>query len=554
MNLTAQDAAKHLLKLKAAEDSFLGWVRLQYPNWKLPQFHLDMIEALDKLEKNTLTSHHGLSAAQRSSTEEVPVRNLLITMPPRHGKSTYGSVIFPAYFMSRKPSRFLMSTSYNSQLATDFGRQVRDLCNEPLTSQAFPDFEMSQDSRAVDQWRTTGGGAAYFIGVGGTTSGRAANLLLFDDPLKSREEAESATQRNKVWNYYVSALSTRLQPDVDGVPPAQIIILTRWHPDDLAGRLMQTDDWNEGRWLHINFPAIEERPVQGDSGKISRSNLPTDHPEYLAPGEASKLAQGKRYIRKTEKTALWPERFSLEDLERRQRLNPREFASLYQQTPYIQGGNMIRSHWWRTYPEDMKPENFNSLIIAADTAFKARQDSDYSVMMTMGLDKTGDIYIVDIVRDRFEFPDLKRRMIMLNNQWRGRGLRGIYIEDKASGQSLLQELKRESGVSVIPYKVSNDKVSRLAAVLPLIEGGRVLIPSAAPWLDVFHEEMQSFPSGTHDDIVDAMTIGLDVLARTPATGEYYSPPSFALPQASDSLWNQKSDLNALSGTWKGWGE
>ena len=554
MNLTAQDAAKHLLKLKAAEDSFLGWVRLQNPKWSLPQFHLDMIDALDKLEKNILTSHHNLSAAERAKTEEVPVRNLLITMPPRHGKSTYGSIIFPAYFMARKPSRFIMSTSYNSQLATDFGRQVRDLCNEPLTAQAFPDFEMSQDSRAVDQWRTTGGGAAYFIGVGGTTSGRAANLLLFDDPLKSREEAESATQRNKVWNYYISALSTRLQPDIDGIPPAQIIILTRWHPDDLAGRLMQTDDWNEGRWLHINFPAIEERAIQGDIGKISRSNLPVDHPKYLAPGEASKLGAGQRYIRKTEKTALWPERFTLEDLERRQRLNPREFASLYQQTPYIQGGNMIRSHWWRTYPEDMKPERFSSLIIAADTAFKAKQDSDYSVMMVMGLDSTGDIYIVDVVRERFEFPELKRRMIQMNNQWRGRGLRGIYIEDKASGQSLLQELNRESGVSVIPYKVVNDKVSRLAAVLPLIEGGRVFIPSTANWLDAFHNECQTFPSGTHDDMVDAMTIGLDVLARTPSTGEYYAPPQFSLPKAKDSLWAQKSDLNNLGGSWRGWGE
>lgn len=554
MSLTAQDAAKHLLKLKAAEESFLGWVRLHYPNWSLPQFHLDMIEALDKLERNELTSHHGLSAAQRSKTEEVPVRNILITMPPRHGKSTYGSVIFPGYFMARKPSRFLMSTSYNSQLATDFGRQVRDLCNETLTSQALPDFEMSQDSRAVDQWRTTAGGAAYFIGVGGTTSGRAANLLLFDDPLKSREEAESATQRNKVWNYYVSALSTRLQPDIDGIPPAQIIILTRWHPDDLAGRLMQTDDWKEGRWLHINFPAIEEKPIHGDTGKISRSLLPPDHPQHLAPNEASKLSKANRYIRKTEKVALWPERFSVEDLERRQRLNPREFASLYQQTPYIEGGNMIRSHWWRTYPEDMKPERFSSLIIAADTAFKAKQDSDYSVMMTMGLDSTGDIYIVDAVRERFEFPELKRRMIQLNNQWRGRGLRGIYIEDKASGQSLLQELKRESGVSVIPYKISSDKVSRLNAVLPLIEGGRVFLPSNAPWLDAFYEECQSFPSGKHDDMVDALSIGLDVLARTPTTGEYYSPPSFGLPNPSDSLFASSASSLSPSSGWRGWGE
>ena len=553
MSLTPQEAARHLLKLKATEEGFLGFVRLQYPTWKLPDFHLKMIDALDRLEKNTLDSHYGLSAAEKATTELVPVRNLLITMPPRHGKSTYGSVIFPAYFMSKKPTRFMMSTSYNSQLATDFGRQVRDLSNEPTTAQIFPDFEMSADSRAVDQWRTTSGGAAYFIGVGGTTSGRAANLLLFDDPLKSREEAESATQRNKVWNYYVSALSTRLQPDIDNVPPAQIIILTRWHPDDLAGRLMQTDDWKEGRWLHINFPAIDDRPIQGDTGKINRIDLPPDHPKHLAPNEASKLSKAKRYVRKTEPTALWPERFSVEDLERRRRLNPREFASLYQQSPYIQGGNMIRSHWWRTYPADMKPERFSSLIIAADTAFKAKQNSDYSVMMVMGLDTNGDIYIVDAIRDRFEFPDLKRRMIMLNTEWRGKGLRGIYVEDKASGQSLIQELKRESGVSVIPYRVASDKVSRLNAVLPLIEGGRVFLPEVAPWLDPFMDECQTFPSGKHDDMVDALSMGLDVLARTPTTGSYYVPPAFSTDDKS-SLFIAKSDLNVSGSQWRGWGE
>ena len=245
MSLTPQQAARHLLKLREAENNFLGFVKMLYPNWELPDFHLKMIDALDRLEKNKLTSLFGLDEAQRRKTEKVPVRNVLITMPPRHGKSTYGSVIFPTYFMAKKPNRFIMSTSYNSQLATDFGRQVRDLAKEPQVEQVFPDFEMSQDSRAVDQWRTTCGGAAYFIGVGGTTSGRAANLLLLDDPLKSREDAESATQRNKIWNYYVSALSTRLQPDIDNIPPAQIVILTRWHPDDPAGRLMETDDWKE---------------------------------------------------------------------------------------------------------------------------------------------------------------------------------------------------------------------------------------------------------------------------------------------------------------------
>ena len=249
--------------------------------------------------------------------------------------------------------------------------------------------------------------------------------------------------------------------------------------------------------------------------------------------------------------ALWPERFNLEDLHRRQRLNPREFASLYQQSPYIEGGNLIKMNWWRHYPDDLKPEKFTSLIIAADTAFKKSDNSDYSVMIVAGLDATGDIYLVDLIRDRYEFPDLKRRMIQLNNQWRGRGLRGIYIEDKASGQSLIQELQRESGVSVIPYKINNDKVARLNAVLPLIEGGRVLIPESAAWIDQFHEECQSFPSGTFDDQVDALAIALDVLARTPAGGDYYRPPTF--DRHKETFWDMKSELNQGS-TWSGWGE
>ena len=143
----------------------------------------------------------------------------------------------------RTPTRQVMSSSYNSQLAVDFGRQVKSIVEEKTITQAFPDFILRTDSRAADVWRTEAGGAYFGVGVGGTTSGRPANLLIIDYPIKSREDAESMTLRNKTWNYYTSALTTRLQPQTDGGPPKQIIILTRWHPDDLAGRLMATEDW-----------------------------------------------------------------------------------------------------------------------------------------------------------------------------------------------------------------------------------------------------------------------------------------------------------------------
>ena len=224
--LSQAEVAKYILRLRDSQDNFLGFVKLHYPEWTLADFQLELIDTLDKLEKNTLGTN-----------------NLLITMPPRHAKSTFGTVLFPSYFMAKNPDRFIMSCSYNTQLSTDFGRQIRGIVDQQIMRQAFPMFNLSKDSRAADVWRTEDGGAYFAVGIGGTTSGRPANLLVVDDPIKSREEAESMTQRNKTWNYYTSALATRLQPESSGSQPKQIIILTRWHVDDLAARLMQTDDW-----------------------------------------------------------------------------------------------------------------------------------------------------------------------------------------------------------------------------------------------------------------------------------------------------------------------
>jgi hypothetical protein len=432
-----KEVAQYLLKLRDAQESFEGFVRLIYPKWTLAPFQLNLIHTLDALEKDELRNTNGDL-----------VNNVLITMPPRHAKSTFATVLFPSYFMARQPDRFIMSCSYNSQLATDFGRQVRSVVENKSITQAFPEFTLSQESRAADVWRTTDNGAYFAVGVGGTTSGRPSNCLIVDDPIKSREDAESITQRNKTWNYYASALATRQQPQNDGRPPKQLIILTRWHPDDLAGRLQQTEDWQEGRWHHVNFPAIT---TEEKRKYIYLGDLSPDDEDY-AP-KANPLARKRRVLRTVkEETPLWPQRFPLEELKRRERLNPREFAALYQQQPYIEGGNIIKTEWWRYYPSDLNPENFSSLIIACDTAFKKTEASDYSVAVVAGVDSTGDIYLVDMVRDRFDFPELKQRLIILNNMWRGKGLRATYIEDKASGQSLIQELKRQSGISVIPYK------------------------------------------------------------------------------------------------------
>lgn len=508
---TPSQIAQHLLTLRAAQSSFTDFVRFMKPEWELAPFQLDLINTLDLFEKDELLNEDGQ-----------PIHNLLVTMPPRMAKSTFCTQLFPAYFMARDPARFTMSCSYNAALAVDFGREVRAIAEDPKTQQVFPDFSLLNESRAVDAWVTSERGKYFAVGIGGTTSGRPANLLILDDPIKSRSEAESITQRNRTWNYYASALTMRLEPDHLGRPPKTIIVLTRWHPDDVAGRLMETDDWAEGRWKHINYEGII-----------------TD-------------AEGNE-------TSLWPERFPLETLQRRRRLSPREFASLYQQQPYIEGGNIIRSDWWQYLPADLIPERFASLIVACDTAFKSSELSDFSVAVTAGIDFAGDIHIIDVVKGRYEFPALKQRLIQLNARLRPRGLRAIYVEDKASGQSIIQELKRVSGLSVIPYKVVHDKVARVNAILPIIEGGRVFLPQEAPWLDEFMDEMVAFPAGTHDDQVDATTMAIDILSRTglaPSAEDLFSDLGQSLASMDDQSLNLGQSLNSKLNTsrrWQGWG-
>lgn len=487
--------AQYLLKIRQAEDSYLSYLQLRHPDRQFPDFQLKLIDTLDRLEKGTLGT-----------------QNVLITMPPRHGKSEYGTVNFPTYYMGRDPRRYVMSSSYNAILAADFGKQARNISEEKLTAQIFPKMRVASDSRASDVWRTTLNGAYFGVGLDGTTSGRPANCLIVDDPFKSREDADSQTMRNKVWNFYTSALTTRLQPTIDGKPPIQIVILTRWHPDDLAGRIMATEDWKNGLWTHINFEARSGNPP----------------------------------------AALWPERFDLDWLARREALNPREFASLYQQTPYIEGGNLIHDDWWRYHDRDELPP-FVTSVVSVDTASKTKDHHDPSVALVGGLTRDGDIYLYDLMRERLEFPDLKRRLIQLNNTHRTRALRGFYIEDRASGHSIIQELKRDSGLTVIPYKVTHDKVARVSAILPILEAGRVFLPGYAPWVKEFRQECSQFPSSKHDDQVDALAMLVDILSKMHITPEMWDG-DVAQAQPLDTMG--KSLRQSLLGTksrFPGWG-
>ncbi len=364
-------------------------------------------------------------------------------------------------------------------------------------------------------------------------------ILGVDDPYKSREEADSTTQRRKVWDFYTSGLISRMQPDKDGQPAFQIVTQTRWHPDDMAGRIMESREFHDGEWMHLNYQALtmKERGVY-----IRRNRLPKDDPRYMPNITAEQIATGHRLTDapgllskgvnpKVEVSgqwqALWPKRFPVEWLlKQKSILGDRDFESLYQQNPYVLGGNLIKENWFKRYNRDSVPASFHAIAVTVDTAFKAKTVNDYSVFTVGGITEIGDIYVLRVFREKLEFPDLKRKAVAINAMYRSQGLRGFWIEDNASGQSLIQELRASSGVPVIPWKPGAvEKYQRAASITPLVEGGRVFIPDEADWLEDWVNELSAFPSSKHDDQVDSFVMLVDVMSRMVVTGmkEFSTP-------------------------------
>ena len=280
-------------------------------------------------------------------------------------------------------------------------------------------------------WETEAGGGLRAVGVGGGVTGQGGDLIIIDDPIKSREEANSAAYRERVWTWYTDDLYTRQEPDA-----AIMLILTRWHEDDLAGRILAGDDAKA--WVVVSLPALAE------------ANDP---------------------LGRTEGEALCPERFDEDDLAQIKLVQGSSFQALYQQRPSALEGAIFKREWWRYYSV---PPKFSRIVQSWDTAFKIGHDNDYSVCTTWGETDTG-WYLIDRFKRRMEFAALKAMAVTLADQFKPSV---VLVEDKASGQSLIQELKRDSRLPILAIKVDSDKVSRAYAVTPAIETGRVFLPEA----------------------------------------------------------------------------
>jgi predicted phage terminase large subunit-like protein len=423
-----------------------------------------------------LAAHHNLIVDRLEAVERGDILRSMISMPPRHGKSLPASQIFPAWFLGRHPDRSIITACYGQELADDFGRHVRNMVSDPVHIAIFPECRLADDSTSMRRFGTTAGGSYYAVGRGGAITGRGANLLLIDDPLKDAEEASNAgTRRGHEW--FGTVAFTRLQPG-----GAAVLTSTRWHEDDLAGHLLREDP---NGWDPLSLPGIAE---------VDES--------FRRAGDA-----------------LWPEAYSVADLEKiRAVIGSSAWASLYQQRPSAAEGTIFRRHWWsyfRVLPF------FKRTIQSWDTAFKAGADNDFSCCTTWGWAENG-YYLLSCWRGKVEFPELKKRMGWLADEWKPAQ---ILVEDLASGQSLIQELRYRSSLPIIPIRVDRDKESRARAVTGAIEAGKVFLPESAPWLNDYVDELAAFPNGIHDDAVDSTTQAINYLRHQPVDTAQWWPVS-----------------------------
>ena len=436
----------------AARENFIPFVRRIWPEFISGQHHKIMGEAFDRVAKGDL-------------------KRLIINMPPRHTKSMFGSYLFPAWYLGQYPNRKIIQASHTGELAVEFGRQVRNLINSTEFHEVFENVTIAADSKAAGRWNTNRNGSYFAVGVGGTMTGRGADILVVDDPHSEQDATQGQFDRgvyDKAYEWYTSGPRQRLQPG-----GSIVIIATRWSKIDLTGQILQHSAKSGGdEWEVIELPAI------------------------MPSGEA-----------------LWPEFWRLTELESIKNDIPiTKWEAQYQQKPTSEEGALIKREWWKVWERPTLPK-LEAIIQSWDTAFTKTHRSNYSACTTWGVfmhpDKTGrtrpNLILMDAMKDKLEFPELKQEVLRQYREWEPDQL---VVEKRASGAPLIFEL-RAMGVPVTEYTPSrgNDKITRVNAITDIFASGMVWRRDAA-YADEVIEECAAFPQGDHDDYVDSTSQAL----------------------------------------------
>ena len=488
MIVTPEIAAAALLERRQARRALPDWARTC--GFEPARHHLFLLEKL-----------RGVAVEKG--------KRLMVFMPPRSAKSTYCSVIFPPWFLAQSPSSSIICASHSADLAESFGRRARNLINE---HHKVLGYNLREDSRAAAEWSTTNGSSFYGVGVGGSPTGRGAQLILIDDPVASKEDAYSKSCREKTWNWYEFDLRTRLEKN-----GSIILIMTRWHDDDLAGRLLKNEP---GEWEVIRLPRFAE---QGD-------------PLGRAPGES-----------------LWPEWFDSKSDKDAMR-NPEVFAALHQQRPTLEDGDYFQRNWImpNTYDRNELPSFADLRIYAAsDHACDEKQRSDPTCLLLSGVDKNGVTWVLpDLFWKRADTGTVVEKMLDLIAThkpitWWGEN--GQIL--KSIGPFLRQRMQERNTFCYIEgSSAHHDKPTRAQSIRGRFSLGLVRLPRFASWYGDALDELLRFPAGVHDDFVDALAhLGLGLDKMIPANRRIEKqgndgPPVNWTPTFN---WLKKSDNNRL---------
>jgi len=435
---------------EAGQDDFLAFVQSVWPGFIYGR-------------------HHALMAQKFEDIANGKSKRLIINMPPRHTKSEFASYLLPAWYLGRFPNKKIIQCSNTAELAVGFGRKVRNLVDSEAYAKIFPNVALRSDSKAAGRWATNANGDYFAIGVGGTVTGKGADLLIIDDPHSEQEAALASGDPSvfdKVFEWYTSGPRQRLQPG-----GSIVVVMTRWAKRDLTGKICQSIIDRDGEvWDMISLPAI--------------------------------LENGK---------PLWPEFWSLKELlNLREELPLSKWQAQYQQDPTSEEGAIVKREWWKEWEKDVPPP-CAFIIQSWDTAFTKNERSDYSACTTWGVfylnenENDPNIILLDALKERLEFPQLKERAMEMYREWQPDA---CIVEAKASGAPLVFELRR-MGVPVQEYTPTrgNDKISRVNAVSDLFASGKVWCPRKR-WAEEVVEELAAFPNSDHDDLVDSTTQAL----------------------------------------------
>lgn len=451
--------------------------------------------------------HHRLIARHLEAVERGEITRLMITMPPRHGKSMLASEFFPAWYLGRNPDHYVVTATYAQDLADDFGRKVKNQIEDFGFKAIFPGVGLADDSKSAKRFHiqeAAGGiehatnqrGAFYAVGVGGPLTGRGAHLLLIDDPVKNREDAESEVIRKKTKDWYTSTAYTRLMPG-----GRVVLIQTRWHEDDLSGWL-QVEHKHEG-WVVLDLPAIDK------AGK-----------------------------------ALWPEQYDLEALERIKRaLPPRDWSALYQQAPTPDEGDYFKAEWFRTGA--LPPLEHLSVYGASDYAVTSN-GGDYTVHVVVGIDPDGRIWLLDLWRGQKASDVWVEAWCDLVLKWSPIGWAEEQGQIKSGVGPFLDKRarEREAYTAREQFPTRGDKAVRAQSIRGRMAMNGLYIAADAPFRSDLISECLRFPAGVHDDQVDALGLVGQLLDKMM---DGFAPEKKPAPKPRD-WFDKDEDEDAIS--WK----